>query len=93
MAGRGRPRKNFKDALPEGFAETADSAKTEELRSMVSRFALDMSKIEEERKNNEAIKSAKEAMKELVGPYSETISVLKKKIRYIAQILEERGAK
>ena len=93
MAGRGRPKKSFKDALPEGFADGVEAGKTEELKSMVSRFALDMDRISEDRKNNPAITAAKDAMKELVGPYSDATSMLKKKIRYIAQVLEERGVK
>jgi len=93
MANRGRPKKTEEDKLPDGFADGAKSAQTDELKAMVSRIALDMDKVEEDRRNNEGIKMAKEALAEVVGPYSETTKMLKRKIRYIAKILEERGAK
>jgi hypothetical protein len=93
MATRGRPKKSDKDKLPEGFADGVQAAQTEELKSMVSRIALDLDKVEEDRKNNEGIKMAKEALAEVVGPYSDASKMLKRKIRFIAQVLEERGAK
>ena len=84
-------KKALQKALPE-FVDSVESTSTEALKSSVSQLALNINKVEEDRDGNEKIVQLREALLESTGPYKDTLGVLRKKIKYIAHILEERGA-
>ena len=81
----------LKKTLPEGFADTVEAAQNDELKRTVSQLALYIEKVEEERDTNETISALKNQLMELRGPFTDTIKVLKAKIRFIYLLLESRG--
>ena len=83
----------IKKSLPEGFADTLESMDTAGLKVEVARLALYIEETEEARDSNETICALKSQLKDLTGPFSDTLKVLKNKIRYIYLLLEERGVK
>ena len=85
--------KKLKKVLPAGFADSIESASTESLKSTVSQVALQINEVETARDSNEEIQKLREQLELIRGPFSDTLKVLKAKIKYIALVLEERGAR
>lgn len=88
MAPRGRPRIS---ALPEGFAESNESASNEDLRNVIIESSHTIREQRKAMKEDPVIISRADDLKDLKGAYRDVIKAHQAKIDWCVAKLEERG--
>ena len=77
--------------LPEGFTDTANGMKDDELKKVIFDCEGNIYTIEKEKESDNKLNAAKEIAKELSGPYRDAKSCQTAKIKYALWLLETRG--
>lgn len=72
------------------FTDSVDNAKLEDLEANLLRYAKYREETEMAKKKDEDLDKAKNLVKELQGPYNETLKALKVKTAYLGLLIEER---
>lgn len=83
--------KNAEKLLPQTFIDGIQAAKDEELKSAISRAAIELVELDTHQAEDDKLNALKEQLKDLSSGYSDTRKVLKAKIKYCTYILESRG--
>lgn len=77
-------------SLPE-FKDIADAASTDDLKKIVFQCEGNIYTIEKAKENDTEMLSMKEALKEIVAPYSDAVKAQTAKIKYALFLLEGKG--
>lgn len=85
--------KRLEKLLPTGFVESAESMDTEEVKSKIYETSCHVHEIEKARDEDEKLLAAKEMVKDLAAPYTESANTEKAKIKFCFFVLEGRGIK
>jgi hypothetical protein len=83
--------KRWADKLPEGWIDTANSMKEDELKKVVFEAVGNIHTIESDRDNDGPLQKAREEAKELGASYREAKGCQQAKINYALFILNGRG--
>ena len=83
-------RKKVQKKFPD-FVDTADGMSLEDIKKNLSMYANYREQTELARKKDEDLQMAKEKVKFLAGPYSDTVAALKLKLSYLHVLLAEKG--
>ena len=89
--GRGRPKKNPYDDLPQDFKDTVANLPSPELMDRVAKVAMAEEENRKLMKEDQDLKEKKEAVKEASAGYREATAAHGLQIRYMKEILEGRG--
>lgn len=77
--------------LPDGFTDTANSMKDEELKQTVFASESNIYTIEKEKDSDVKLNAARDIAKEMSAPYREAKTCQMAKIKYALWLLEGRG--
>jgi hypothetical protein len=77
--------------LPDGFTDTANAMKDDELKKLIFECEGNIYVIEKEKDNDDKLNGAREIMKEHAAPYRDAKACQTAKIRYALYLLEGRG--
>jgi hypothetical protein len=77
--------------LPPEFRDTADAASVEDLKKMIFTSEGYQYTIEKEKQNDEKLNAARELVKEMSGPYRDSLKIITAKIKYCLFLLEGKG--
>lgn len=83
--------KKMLDRLPEGWADSANSMKEDELKKVVFECAGNIHTINQAKGNDEKLNGAKELARNLSAPYRDAKNAQQAKIDYAIWLLEGRG--
>lgn len=93
--GRGRVATPLADKLAalcgSTLVETLDSATPEELKGRLVSLASHEAETEKAQAEDEELKEAKEVVKNLGGPFKDTLKGIKLQRTYISNLLDEKG--
>lgn len=74
------------------FAVEAQQMPVEDKKKRIVDLSKGLLEIESALEEDEAVKTAKEQLKELLAPYRESQKLIKAKIRYLLELLAENSA-
>ncbi len=77
--------------LPDGWADTANGMKDDELKKAIFEAEANIYNIEKEKENDAKLNGAKDLVKDLSVPYREAKACQATKIKYALFLLEGRG--
>lgn len=89
-----RPKKDIRTIVqkqfPE-FPEVVDGLSTEDLEKRISSYAKEAENVEDAKEADEALNEAKDQVAEFSAPYKDAKKAIRLKIRYLIQLLKEKG--
>lgn len=77
--------------LPDGFTDTANGLKDDELKKVIIECEGNIYTIDKEKDADAKLTAAKEIMKDLSGPYRDAKTCQTAKIKYALFLMEGRG--
>jgi hypothetical protein len=90
----GRPKKDIRITVqkqfPE-FPEVVDGLSIDELEKKISTYAKESETIEDAKEADEGLQEAKDQVAELSGPYKDAKKAVRLKIKYLIQLLKDKG--
>ena len=90
MSREAKIRKQVEDGY-ETFLSMTESMSTEELKKELSILANHREEVNFAKAGDEELKQAKDAVKELAGPYNDAVKALNVKMAFVHILLKERG--
>lgn len=89
-----RPKKNIQEKVQKeypDFVTTVDGLSVADLESKLANYAKEQQKVDEAQENDEDLERAKAEVSELAGPYRDARKALKLKMRYIVELIKDKG--
>lgn len=78
-------------AIPEEFRDTASNMDETGIRRLIAQTTLNNEELREAQENDEDLQSQKESLKIAQEPYREGFKMNRLKIRFLKQVLEDKG--
>jgi hypothetical protein len=89
-----KPKKDIKSIVqkqfPE-FPEVVDGLSLEDLEKRISTYAKEAENIEDAKEADEGLAAAKDQVAELSAPYKDAKKAIRLKIRYLIQLVKDKG--
>lgn len=79
------------EKIHQGFADTVEGLPTKDLENNMLMYAKHAEDTLEALRKSKEIKDAQEQLKELKGPYSDTLKALKLKMAYLNLLIKEKN--
>lgn len=86
-----RPKKDQFEAIPSEFKDTAAGSDSVTVKSMIAKAAMDDADLRKAMEEDEDLKNAKEQAKIAGEVYREGFKMNRLKIKYLKQVLEDKG--
>jgi hypothetical protein len=83
--------KKLKDMLPTGWTDGVDSMSEDDWKETIVKCEQVISSTEQDVKDDDKLKGAKELVKDYAYAYKETMGVQKAKIKYVLHVMKAAG--